>query len=99
MPVFGEVAGVKTKSKGEKPFMKTRAYILIETSVGTTSAVAENLREVKEATAVDMVTGPFDIIAVVEADNLTDIGGIVTGKMHKVTGVVKTITSLAITSD
>lgn len=79
--------------------MKARAYILIETSVGSTAAVAKNLSELEEATAVDMVTGPFDIIAVVEADNLTDIGGIVTEQMHKVSGVVKTITSLSITAD
>ena len=49
--------------------------------------------------AVDMVTGPFDIIAVVEADSLVDIGGIVSTKMHQVGGIVKTITSLAVTAD
>ena len=79
--------------------MKTRAYILIETSVGSTANVAEELRKIDQMMAVDMVTGPFDIIAVVEADNLVDIGGIVSTKMHKVGGIVKTITSLAVTPD
>ena len=79
--------------------MKTRAYILIETSVGSTANVASELRKIDQMIAVDMVTGPFDIIAVVEADNLVDIGGIVSTKMHQVGGIVKTITSLAVTAD
>ena len=79
--------------------MKTRAYILIETSVGSTHQVAEQLRKIDQMMAVDMVTGPFDIIAVVEADNLVDIGGIVSTKMHQVGGIIKTITSLAVTAD
>ena len=79
--------------------MKTRAYILIETSVGSTSQVATELKEIDQMIAVDMVTGPFDIIAVVEADNLVEIGGIVSTKMHQVGGIVKTITSLAVTAD
>ncbi len=79
--------------------MKTRAYILIETSVGSTSQVADALRKIDQMIAVDMVTGPFDIIAVVEANNLVDIGGIVSTKMHQVGGIVKTITSLAVSSD
>ena len=79
--------------------MKTRAYILIETSVGSTANVATELRKIDQMIAVDMVTGPFDIIAVVEADNLVDIGGIVSTKMHQVGGIVKTITSLAVTAE
>ena len=79
--------------------MKTRAYILIETSVGSTANVATELKKIDQMIAVDMVTGPFDIIAVVEADNLVDIGGIVSTKMQQVGGIVKTITSLAVTAD
>ena len=72
---------------------------MIETSVGSTAQVAEQLKQIDQMIAVDMVTGPFDIIAVVEADNLVDIGGIVSTKMHQVGGIVKTITSLAVTAD
>ena len=78
---------------------KTRAYILIETSVGNTAHVADELQKIEQMIAVDMVTGPWDIIAVVEADNLVDIGGIVSTKMHKVGGIVKTITCLAVSAD
>ncbi len=79
--------------------MKTRAYILIETSVGSTSNVASELRKIDQMVAVDVVTGPFDVIAVVEAENLVDIGGIISTKMHQVGGIVKTITSLAVSAE
>lgn len=72
---------------------------MIETSVGSTAQVATDLKKIDQMIAVDMVTGPFDIIAVVEAENLVDIGGIVSTKMHQVGGIVKTITSLAVTAD
>jgi hypothetical protein len=29
-----------------------------------------------------MVTGPFDLIAVVEAESLADVGDVVTAKIH-----------------
>ena len=54
--------------------MTTRAYILIETSVGKTNDVARELRSTTNMMSVDTVTGPFDIIAVVEADSLPSIG-------------------------
>ena len=79
--------------------MKTRAYILVETAVGSTADVAKELKKIDNMEQVDMVTGPFDIIAVVDADNLMDIGSIVSTKMHKVSGIVKTITSLSVTPD
>lgn len=77
--------------------MKTRAYILVEAAVGRAAYVAEELKKIDQMEQVDMVTGPFDIIAVVEADNLMDIGNVVSAKMHNVSGIVKTITSLAVT--
>lgn len=77
--------------------MKTRAYILVEAAVGHAANVAEELKKIDQMEQVDLVTGPFDIIAVVEADNLMDIGNIVSTKMHMVSGIVKTITSLAVT--
>jgi hypothetical protein len=48
--------------------------------------------------AVDTVTGPFDIIAVVEADNLPSIGDLISDGMYGVPGIVKTVTCLSVTS-
>ncbi len=76
--------------------MTTRAYILIETSVGKTNDVARELRSSTNMMSVDTVTGPFDIIAVVEADSLPDIGELISEGMHKVPGIVKTVTCLSV---
>ncbi len=76
--------------------MTTRAYILIETSVGKTNDVALQLRSSTNMVRVDTVTGPFDIIAIVEADSLPSIGVLISEGMHKVPGIVKTVTCLSV---
>ena len=78
--------------------MATRAYILVETAVGETSAVSDALKEMPMMKAVDTVTGPFDIIAVVEADDLKSIGDLISDGMHGVPGIVKTITCMSVRS-
>ncbi len=47
---------------------------------------------------VDIVTGPFDIIAVAEADDLPSIGDLISDGMHSIPGIVKTITCLSVRS-
>lgn len=76
--------------------MATRAYILIETAVGKTNDVAARLRPMPNMKSVDTVTGPYDIIAVVEAKDLPSIGTLISEGMHKVPGIVKTVTCLAV---
>jgi hypothetical protein len=49
--------------------------------------------------SVNAVTGPYDIIAIVESDSLNDIGDLVTTKIHPVSGVARTVTCLALQAD
>jgi hypothetical protein len=42
------------------------------------------------------VTGPYDIIAVIEAESLNEIGDLVTSKVHPIAGISRTVTCLAI---
>jgi DNA-binding Lrp family transcriptional regulator len=74
----------------------TRAYILIETSVGKTRDVVAVLKSLDGIKSVDPVTGPYDIIVVVEGKDLNSIGELVTGKVHPIVGVTRTVTCLAI---
>jgi len=46
--------------------------------------------------SVDTVTGPYDVIAIIEGETLNDIGDLVTGKIHPITGISRTVTCLAI---
>jgi DNA-binding Lrp family transcriptional regulator len=76
--------------------MATKAFVLIETSVGKTREVVEAMKAVSGVVSVDAVTGPYDIIAVLEADDLNTIGELVTNKVHTVGSVVRTVTCLAV---
>ncbi len=76
--------------------MATRVYILIETAVGETSAVSDALKKIPMMKAADTVTGPFDIIAVAEADDLPTIGDLISDGMRSIPGIVKTITCLSV---
>lgn len=76
--------------------MAARAFVLIETVVGKTKEVVDGLRQIEGIKSVDTVTGPYDVIVIVEAEALNDIGDLVTGKIHPVSGVSRTVTCLAI---
>ena len=78
--------------------MANRAYILVETAVGKTREVAGTLRVVEGILSVDVVTGPFDIIAVVGSPDIDTMGSLVTERIHSVSGVVRTVTCVAVGS-
>jgi DNA-binding Lrp family transcriptional regulator len=74
----------------------TKAYVLIETAVGRNREVIAGLKKLKGVTSVDLVTGPYDLIAIVEAATLSEVGDIVTAKIHPITGISRTVTCLVI---
>jgi len=76
-----------------------KAFVLIETAVGKNKEVVTALRQLEGVKSVDTVTGPYDIIAIVERETLNDIGDLVTGKIHPIAGISRTVTCLAIWAD
>ena len=76
--------------------MTAKAFILIETIVGRSNEVVKVLSKLKGVTSVDTVTGPYDIIAVIQGGSLNEIGDIVTGKIHPIGDISRTVTCLAI---
>ena len=78
--------------------MATKAYILIETAVGKSRSVATSLKALNGVDIVDSVTGPYDIIAVVNAPDLNAVGDLVTSKIHTISGVGRTVTCLSVGS-
>ena len=79
--------------------MATKAYILIETVVGKSKDVSNALASVSGVRNVDTVTGQYDIIATVEASDLNAVGEIVTGQVHTIGGIMRTVTCLTVESD
>lgn len=78
--------------------MVARAYILVETEVGRTRSAARTLALDQHVRSADVVTGPFDIIVVMEARDLIEIGELVFGHLHTIPGIARTTTCLAIPS-
>ncbi len=78
--------------------MAARGFVLIETIVGKSKEVVASLRKVEGVRSVDLVTGPYDVIAVVEGEDLTVIGDLVTARIHPIPGLSRTVTCLVITS-
>ncbi len=76
--------------------MTTKAYLLVETAVGKTRDVADTLRGMENIETVDVVTGPYDIIAVITGEDMSVVGNVVTGNIHTVGGVVRTVTCVAV---
>jgi len=78
--------------------MSAKAFVLIETVVGKNKDVVTALRQLAGVKSVDVVTGPYDIIAVIEGETLNDIGEVVTSKIHPIGGISRTVTCLALSS-
>jgi len=75
---------------------KAKAFILIETVVGRTKEVVTGLKDLEGIKSVNTVTGPYDVIAIIEASSLNEIGDLVTQKIHPVAGISRTVTCLAV---
>lgn len=80
--------------------MAVNSYVLIEANVGTAKQVAKSLQQLSSAQAavksVELVTGPFDVICLLEADDLEQLGNCITDMIQTVDGVKRTTTCLTI---
>jgi DNA-binding Lrp family transcriptional regulator len=80
--------------------MAVRAYVLIEAEVGRSKGVGEAILALRHSEArisgVDTVTGPYDVIVQVEADDLDKLGTAITDGIQRVDGVARTTTCLAV---
>lgn len=76
--------------------MAAKAFVLIEAAVGKSKEVVDAIAKQKGVKSVDIVTGPYDVIAIVEGESLTNIGDLVTTKIHPIPGISRTVTCLAI---
>ncbi|MCX5974665.1 MAG: Lrp/AsnC ligand binding domain-containing protein [Coprothermobacterota bacterium] len=71
-----------------------KAYVLIDAEVGSIPHVQKELMSVPEVKIADVVTGPYDVIAVIETDDPSVMSNLVTSKIHQIEGVVATMTCM-----
>ena len=72
--------------------MATRAFILIETQVGSVKNVVAEMRALEGVVSCDIITGPFDVITLIDADDMGAVADLVTGMVQRIHGVDRTIT-------
>jgi len=76
--------------------MLARAYVLIEAEAGQVGSVIAALRGLQGVRTADVITGPYDLIAVIELPDQRAIGRLVMDELHGIAGIKRTITCLAI---
>lgn len=72
--------------------MSIRAFILITTSAPSASLVVERIRDLAGTVETWEVMGPYDIITVVDAEELSQISELVSHQIRQIPGVESTMT-------
>jgi len=68
------------------------AYVLAETRPGAVVKVSELVAEIPGVRFTKIITGPYDVIAAVEAESIEDLGKVVLHGIRAVEGVTRTLT-------
>jgi DNA-binding Lrp family transcriptional regulator len=94
------VSRAKAPTQQEGGKVSARGYVLINADVGKAKAVTQEMAalssEEASVAAVDAVTGPYDVVVELEADNLNKLGSFVTRAIQKVAGVRQTTTCICV---
>ncbi len=72
--------------------MAIRAYILINTQIGQTQKVAEELKKLPEIKKIDIIMGPYDILVEIEVPTYEDISNILLNKLQSIPAINHTMT-------
>lgn len=72
----------------------TIAYVLIKAELGAAKRVAERVSAIGGVLFADIVTGPYDIIAVVQAASNRELGDVVIEEIQTVEGVKNPLTAV-----
>ncbi|MGH7609344.1 MAG: Lrp/AsnC ligand binding domain-containing protein [Candidatus Dormibacteria bacterium] len=73
-----------------------RAYILMTLEPGKAMDVVRRMRQEAGVLQVDAITGEYDALAQVQADDVKGIGTLIVERLQSFSGVTRTITCLAV---
>jgi len=74
--------------------MADEAVVLIETEPGRVEEAISALKQLEGVKWADAVTGPYDLIAIVEKETLDDIGDFINGKINRVPSISRSVTCI-----
>ncbi|KXA89755.1 hypothetical protein AKJ40_04635 [candidate division MSBL1 archaeon SCGC-AAA259M10] len=70
--------------------------MLVNTKTDVTENVYNNVKKLKEVQRVAMLTGPYDIMAIVKTDDIKKITNALMNDIRKMNGVERTTTCVVI---
>lgn len=73
-----------------------RAYVLIEMVAGQSRSLVDAMAAARGVRDAVRVTGPYDVVVVVEGRDLQQISRFVTDSIHTQRGVVRTTTCVSL---
>jgi DNA-binding Lrp family transcriptional regulator len=89
---FGSTTGRGPARERKETLVVVQAYILIQTEVGKAASVARAVSDISGVLHAEDVTGPYDVIARVEAANVDELGKLVIARIQDVPGITRTLT-------
>lgn len=79
--------------------MALKAYILINTRIGKTQEIARKLADMEEVKRLDVIMGPYDIIAEVETDSHESLAHVVMQRLQALDDIRHTMTCPVVPMD
>ncbi len=76
--------------------MAISAFVLIDTTGNHTKSAYKTLTRIEGIKAVFPVTGPYDLIAQVEAETLEELNDLIMVRIRGVDGITKTNTAIVL---
>ncbi|MFQ5735391.1 MAG: Lrp/AsnC ligand binding domain-containing protein [Thermodesulfobacteriota bacterium] len=76
--------------------MAVEAYVFIECEHSKSKQVYDRISRIAGVQRIDIVTGPYDIIAIVTASNFKVLGEVVIDKIQSAEYVKKTLTNVIV---
>jgi DNA-binding Lrp family transcriptional regulator len=76
--------------------MNMKAYVLIKIRAGDVREVVRRLHATEHVVEANMTFGPYDAVAVIEAQDLTGLGSLIATSIQPMPGVEHTLTCLAV---
>ena len=76
--------------------MAITAYVFIECTAGAARDVASEVSKIKGVVRANATTGPYDVIALVDAPDLNVLGDFIVTKIQGLSGVLRTQTNVVV---
>ena len=74
--------------------MAVSAYIFVETTTGKAREVSSVISRIPGVVRCNTITGPYDVIALVETEDIRQLGDFVVSQIQATPGVLRTMTNI-----